>query len=451
MMDLYQAVFENAPDPILFVDQGGLILQINARAEKAFGYAHGELIGRAVEILIPRRFEAAHQRHRAGFMAAPRTRPMGSGLELFARRKDGSEFPVDVMLSAAGAPGGMIAIAIIRDLTESKRMDARMRELHERLRLSAEAADMGYWTFNEGTGELTFDGILASLLGGRPEDFPDAESARQRIVAEDREFRRRRIRESIDAKGRYEIEYRVAHPDGSIHWLKDLGRRIGGSASARLIAGVTFDVTDRKAAEARAEEARIRERELFDLAPIGIFMADIDGLYTDVNAAGCRIVGLPREGIIGKSILDFIPREDAERLSRSKAALLAGGNEVSEWPMRRGDGSYVDVEVNTKIYPDGRWQAFARDVTERKESERRQAELIRKLRESRKEIKALQGMLPICAYCKRIRDDRGAWEQMESYIGKRTEAEFSHSICPDCMAEHFPGYLSNANDAGTGG
>jgi PAS domain S-box-containing protein len=195
----------------------------------------------------------------------------------------------------------------------------------------------------------------------------------------------------------------------------------------------------RVSAEA-AEEARRRERELFDLAPIGIFMADVDGKYTDVNASGCRIVGLPRGEIIGKTILDFIPPGDAYRLAQARESMLTGDTQVSEWSMRRGDGAYVEVEVNTKIYPDGRWQAFVSDITERKESDRRQAELIRKLQESRKEIKVLQGMLPICAYCKRIRDDRGSWEQMESYIAKRTEAEFSHSICPDCMAQHFPGY-----------
>jgi PAS domain S-box-containing protein len=446
-MDLYQAVFENAPDPILFVDRDGRILRINSQAQSAFGYDQEELKGQAVELLIPHRFEAAHERYREGYMAAPRTRPMGTGLELFARRKDGSEFPVDVMLSSTETPGGSIVIAIVRDVTEHKKLFAKVNEMHERLRLSADAAGMGYWTYNEGTGEFTFDEVLAGLFGGRPEDFPDIDAVRRRIMEEDREYRRRRARESIEADGRYEIQYRVVHPDGSIHWLSDLGRHIGGEGPyARVIAGVTFDVTERKAAEARAEEARRRERELFDLAPIGIFMADINGYYTDVNAAGCRLVGAPRERIIGKSILDFIPRRDAQRLAQSREYMLTGDTHVAEWRMLRGDGSAIEVEVSTKIYSDGRWQAFVRDITERKNAERSQAELIRKLQESRKEIKVLQGMLPICAYCKRIRDDRGSWEQMESYIGKRAEVAFSHSICPDCMAKNFPGYMAGGSE-----
>ena len=117
------------------------------------------------------------------------------------------------------------------------------------------------------------------------------------------------------------------------------------------------------------EASRSETRELVQQAPDGIFVADLDGRYTDVNRAGCEMLGFSREELVGKTIVDLIPAEDVGRLAASKQALLAGGSEVSEWRLRRKDGTYVPVELNAKILADGRWQAFVRDITERKRAE----------------------------------------------------------------------------------
>ena len=82
-----------------------------------------------------------------------------------------------------------------------------------------------------------------------------------------------------------------------------------------------------------------------------------------------RVAGFSRDELVGKTIVDLIPAEDVGRLAASKQALLTGGSEVSEWRLRRKDGTYVPVELNAKILPDGRWQAFVRDITERKRAE----------------------------------------------------------------------------------
>jgi PAS domain S-box-containing protein len=125
-----------------------------------------------------------------------------------------------------------------------------------------------------------------------------------------------------------------------------------------------------------AEQRLARIAELVEYAPHGIFVADLSGRYTEVNEAGCRLLGLSREQILGKTITDLLPPEDVERLWQSRAKMLQGQAETDEWRLRRGDGTYVDVEVTAKILPDGRWQGFAQDITER-------VELKRKLLESR--------------------------------------------------------------------
>ena len=115
--------------------------------------------------------------------------------------------------------------------------------------------------------------------------------------------------------------------------------------------------------------SRVEMRELFQQAPDGIFVADLEGRYTDVNRAGCEMLGYAREEIVGKTIVDLIPAEDVGRLAASKQHLLAGKAEVSEWRLLRKDGTQLPVELNAKILPDGRWQAFVRDISERRRIE----------------------------------------------------------------------------------
>ena len=115
--------------------------------------------------------------------------------------------------------------------------------------------------------------------------------------------------------------------------------------------------------------SRAHTRSLVEQAPDGIFVADIDGRYIDVNEAGCRMLGYTREEIVGKTIVDLIPSDEIDRLWQSRALLLQGPIHVAQWSLRRKDGRYVPVEVSAKILPDGRWQGFVRDISERKRLE----------------------------------------------------------------------------------
>lgn len=119
------------------------------------------------------------------------------------------------------------------------------------------------------------------------------------------------------------------------------------------------------------ESSRARLREFVEQAPDGIFVANLEGRYIDVNSAGCRMLGYEREELIGKTIVDLIPADRLGQLERERERLLAGRTEVSEWVLRRKDGSYLPVEVSAKILGDGRWQGFVRDISERKHIEER--------------------------------------------------------------------------------
>jgi PAS domain S-box-containing protein len=137
---------------------------------------------------------------------------------------------------------------------------------------------------------------------------------------------------------------------------------------------------ERQAAEGANERLRwaneeiigsmARTREVIELAPDAFFQADLDGRFTDVNQAACRLLGYERDELIGKTIFDIIPAEDADRLRAVRADLLLPGRvHTAEWTQQRKDGTFVPVEVSSNILPDRRWQAFVRDVSERKHVE----------------------------------------------------------------------------------
>jgi PAS domain S-box-containing protein len=137
--DKFRALLESAPDAMVILGPDGLILLVNAQTEALFGYDRAELIGQPMEILVPDRFRKPHPDHRQLYFAEPRPRPMGAGLDLFGRKRDGTEFAAEISLSPIATPEGTLVTAAVRDVTARKRdLEEQSRRMHEANRLKSE-------------------------------------------------------------------------------------------------------------------------------------------------------------------------------------------------------------------------------------------------------------------------------------------------------------------------
>lgn len=248
----FQSLIESAPDAIVVASKDGTILLTNNQTERLFGYQRDELLGKAVEILVPTRFRDAHLGHRSKFFSEPRLRPMGMGHDLWGTRKDGSEFPVEISLSPIESPHGLTIAATIRDVTVQKAASNYTRSLIEAsldplVTISAEGK---ITDVNEATTKVT--GIPRDQLIGT--DFSDYFAEPEKAQEGYRQ---------VFAKGMAtDFPLTIRHANGRLtHVLcnasvyrDERGNVLGVFAAAR-------DVTAQKQAEAQVADQRAKELE----------------------------------------------------------------------------------------------------------------------------------------------------------------------------------------------
>ena len=196
-------------------------------------------------------------------------------------------------------------------------------------------------------------------------------------------------------------------------------------------------IVDETSNDARKlEEKQEQEDRFFENSIDMICFLDFNGYFRRVNKAWERTLGYTREELTSRRFIEFVHPDDRERTLNQNAEVRGGGKALSfENRYRCKDGSYRWLRWNAAPdSPKNVIYGVAHDITESKRAEEEREQLVRELQAALAEVKALQQILPICSYCRKIRDDENYWHTVENYISRHTSTRFSHSICPTCMA-----------------
>lgn len=272
-------VIEFAPDAMVIVNADGEIQLVNAQTETLFGYTREELIGQNHELLVPDQIRDRHREHRATYGANPRARPMGTGLELFARRKDGSEIPVEISLSPLGDQDEPLVCSAIRDITARRQIEHQRQLVEDELRRSrarlAEAeriAGIGSWERDLATDLVAFSDGLLEIYGLSADEYDGTlATARGLVYPADREHIRHKIDRAVAERSSYTVEYRAIRADGRVRNLRSHGDvMVDDNGSPVRVAGIVEDITDarltQEALESTSAELGRRANELQQLA-----------------------------------------------------------------------------------------------------------------------------------------------------------------------------------------
>ncbi|HWR89476.1 MAG TPA: PAS domain S-box protein [Dissulfurispiraceae bacterium] len=443
---LCNSLIEHCSDIITILKTDGTIIFQSTSIRRLLGYEPDELIGKnAFQMVspddLPRVMDA--------FTRVVQTPSAHLSVEYRFRHKDGSWR----MLESTGS--NQLNNPSIAGIVVNSRDITKRNEIEELLQRAVKRAE---------DEKAKSEAIVAAIGDG--------------ISIQDRSFKvlyQNRIHKQIvegDKSGEHcyaayansdrvceECPLALSFEDGEIHTLEKRAYREEGilyveikaspirDGDGSIIGGIEVvrDITERKVVQERLQESEERFRSIFDDGPLGMIISDPNHRVLKVNRAFCEMLGYSEEEVVGRGIEELTFPEDIKKGENPAAQALRGESPLFRLEKRfvRKNGESFWVNLTATVIKDRRGKVLyaigmIEEITNRKAAEQEREQLISRLKEAVANIRTLKGLLPMCAWCKNIRDDEGYWRRVEDYIKKRTDASFTHGICPQCLKKLDP-------------
>jgi PAS domain S-box-containing protein len=384
----YRGLLEAAPDAMVVVDQCGEIVLLNVQAEKQFGYRRDELVGQKVKNIIPEGFAERLIADGTRSVEQALAQQIGTGIELSGRRKNGSEFPIEIMLSPLESAEGTLVTAAIRDISVRKDADKHLAQMEGRYRGLLEAAPDAMVVVNQ-RGEIVLLNVQAEKQFGYRRDELVGQKVKN-IIPEG-------FAERLIADGTRSVEQALAQQIGT--GIELSGRRKNGSefpieimlsplksAEGTLVTAAIRDISVRKDAEKHLAQMEGRYRGLLEAAPDAMVVVDQRGEIVLLNVQAEKQFGYSRDELVGQKVKNIVPEGFAERLvsdalrsvEDALAQQIGTGIELNG---RRKNGSSFPIEIMLSPLESAEGilvTAAIRDISVRRNAE---GDLLRKVEE----------------------------------------------------------------------
>jgi PAS domain S-box-containing protein len=226
---------------------------------------------------------------------------------------------------------------------------------------------------------------------------------------------------------------------------KPLFAAIAGTGASILLTLLTMLLVNSRERALDALRVEGRYKNLLEKANDGILVVDMERRIIDANEQACNHFGYSLDEFRTMRLEDLHAPETGPEVIAQFESLKSTGSARFEILGRRKDGTIVTDEISERFVTVGDEEyvlKFVRDIADRKHAEIERERLVRELQAALAEVKTLSGLIPICSSCKKIRDDKGYWNVLESYLIEHSEAQFTHGLCPDCVTKMYPGYTN---------
>ncbi len=323
-----RGILDTVAEMVMTISEDYRIESFTPAAERAFGYAASEVIGRPADLLARRDVEGVTETGISGYLR-PGLVDAGDGAsrEIMALRKDGTSMPAELTVAGMRIAGRIVYIAAMRDITKHKRNQRALQERAALLHRTQYLAGIGHWSWSRDrqsggwhTG-LEYSRSIADLYGVDPEELvvPDEIYVARFVHAEDREMVAAAFGDfKLRTRERGPLEYRIVRPDGAIRHVREVTENVPENADDPAeVLGTIQDITVRKRAELALRDSEARLRAIFDHAPVTISLRDVDARYVMVNRRFRELFGLPESEIIGRTPEQFYPPSYGDAISRA--------------------------------------------------------------------------------------------------------------------------------------